>query len=438
MPRLTKLHIVTFGCQMSAADAEELARPLRARGLTTVGSPREADAIIVNTCTVRQHAEDRAVSYIGRLRPWKAERPEGLLIVAGCAAERVGAYIRRKFPYVDLVVGARSTEDYPRIVEEALKRRYDWREENHNAWPRGRSSGASVPQAAVERPPISAYLTIMRGCDYSCSYCIVPSVRGRELHRPFDTVLAEAGRLAAAGARELTLLGQTVNGWRSQGRDFADLLRAVAAVDGVERVRFMSPHPHHLSPRLIGAMAGTRGICPYLHLPVQSGSDRVLRSMRRNYSSEEFLDRVGALREAVAGIEITTDFLVGFPGESERDFEATVELAERLDAAAAYCFKFSARKGTDAASFEGQVPEEVIVRRHRRLLDLCEERRRAHLQAQVGRRVEVLLEDERHGHTEHFFSARLDKPGKPGTLVRATVVATAQAGVSARTDPDSA
>jgi tRNA-2-methylthio-N6-dimethylallyladenosine synthase len=298
------------------------------------------------------------MSYLGRLRPWKEARPDGLLIVAGCAAERLGDSILRKFPFVDLVVGAKSIDRYPEILEEALKRRFDWEKDNEGAW----------PQAQAARSPVSAYLTIMRGCNYTCAYCIVPAVRGRELYRPFDTIVEEARRLAAAGARELMLLGQTVNSYREGGRDFADLLRAVAAVDGLSRIRFMSPHPYYLTDRMIEAMAETPEVCPHLHLPLQSGSDRLLRRMRRNYTAEQFLERAEALRRAVGGIELTTDVIAGFPGETEEDFQASLEVVRRLDPAAAYCFKFSAREGTEAASFADPLPAALIEERHRRLL----------------------------------------------------------------------
>ncbi|MCX5789388.1 MAG: MiaB/RimO family radical SAM methylthiotransferase [Elusimicrobia bacterium] len=455
-----KLHIVSFGCQMSAADGDELAQPLLERGLETVDDLGHADAVIVNTCTVRQHAEDRAISYIGRLREWKEQRPEGLVVVAGCVAERIGARIRRQFPFVDLVVGAKSIDRYPELLEEALRRRFDWKKENRGAWPKAgparlatksrslpprsfssggvsgryqRPDAAAVPEAyQADGAPVSAYLTIMRGCNYACTYCIVPAVRGRELYRPFGTILEEARRLAASGARELMLLGQTVNSYREGGRDFADLLRAVAAVEGIERIRFMSPHPHYLTARMIEAMARTPAVCPHLHLPVQSGSDRILRRMRRNYTVRQFLDRVDALRAAVAGIEITTDFIAGFPGETEAEFEASLDLVRRLDPAATFCFKFSARDGTEAASFDGRIPEAVIERRHQRLLQLAESRRQAHLEAQVGRTVRVLLEDGRHGHTEHYVNARLEKAARPGTIVAAAVVSTAATGLRCR------
>lgn len=419
-----RLHVVTFGCQMSAADGVELARPLLERGLSLVGSPDEADAVIVNTCTVRQHAEDRALSLLGRLREWKEARPERFLVVAGCAAQRLGECIQKRFPYVDLVVGAKSIEQYPSILDEALARRYDWTVENAGAWPE-----AEAPAAGT----IKAYVTIMRGCNYSCTYCIVPSVRGRELYRPFETVLAETRRRVSEGAREIMLLGQTVNSYRSpSGGDFADLLRAVGSIDGVARVRFMSPHPFYVGPRMINAMAETPAVCPHLHLPLQSGSDAVLRRMRRNYTAAEFLDKVSAFRRAVPGAAVSTDAIAGFPGETEGDFRATLDVLRAFEPSFSYCFKFSPRQGTEAAAYTEPIEEPVKEERLGRLLALTEGLQRAHLARRVGRPIRVLLEDATHGRTPDFFHARLSEPATPGAIVDAVVTAVVRQGLAAR------
>lgn len=424
-----KLFVQAYGCQMSAADAEEMSRPLKARGFSAARTLQEADAVILNTCTVRQHAEDRAVSFIGRLRPWKERRPQRLLIVAGCAAQRLGGWIQERFPFVDLVVGARSIEQYPGLVAEALRRRFDWAAENAGVWP-----GLRAPE---ERPasPASAFLTVMRGCNYSCSYCVVPLVRGREAYRPLQAVLEEARERAEGGAREIMLLGQTVNSYRGPGgEDFADLLRALDGVEGLERVRFMSSHPFHLNERMLRAMAECRTACPHLHLPLQSGSDRVLRAMRRNYTAAGFLDKVGRLRRAVPGIAVTTDLIVGFPGEDEDDFGRTLDALDRLDPCSAYCFKFSPRPGTAAAALPERVEEPVIESRHARLLSSVEARTRRHLRAWAGRRARVLLETPSSGRTEHFFRAKVDLPGKPGQIVSGTVAGASDAGLEVARD----
>ncbi|MBI3298332.1 MAG: tRNA (N6-isopentenyl adenosine(37)-C2)-methylthiotransferase MiaB [Elusimicrobia bacterium] len=418
-----KLLVISFGCQMSTADGAEMARPLRARGFESASGLGDADAVILNTCTVRQHAEDRALSQIGRLKPWKEERPGRLLIVAGCAAERIGAWIEERFPYVDLVVGAKSIEAYPAILDQALKRSFDWARDDAPAW----------PAAAQEQAGAGAYVTVMRGCNYACTYCIVPAVRGPELYRPFDTVLAEAGAALSAGARELTLLGQTVNSWRDgSGRDFSDLVRAVDALPGVARQRFMSPHPFFLTPKLMRAMADCATVAPHLHLPAQSGSDRMLKAMKRNYTSMSYLAKTETLRTMVPGLALSTDFIVGFPGETEEDFRATLEFASAGDFCTAYCFKYSAREGTAAASAPDPVDETVKDERLARLLELVEANMRRRLDAMVGTRVRVLLEDATDGRTQFHFRARLDEPGVPGTLVDAVVTGRTDTALKAR------
>lgn len=423
-----KLHTISFGCQMSAADGEEMSRPLRARGYALTSDVEEADAVVLNTCTVRQHAEDRAVSLIGRLRAWKERRPERFLIVAGCAAERIGEWIERRFPHVDLVVGARSIEQYPAMLEQALKRRYDWARDNDGAWP---EAGAHGPGA--EASPVSAYVTVMRGCNYSCAYCIVPAVRGREVYRPLETVLEEVRARAAAGAREVMLLGQTVNSYRDPaGRDFADLLRAVQRAEGVERVRFVSPHPFFLNERMARAMAECPKVAPHLHLPAQSGSDAILKAMRRNYTRAGYLEKVSALRRLVPDLALSTDLIVGFPGETEADFQATLDFAAEADFCAAYCYKFSPREGTPAESMAETVPEPVKEERLALLLEAMEAAAARHLNALIGRRVRVLLETETDGRTQYHFKARLDRPAEPGRIVEAEVTGTTKTALKAR------
>ena len=417
-----RLLVISFGCQMSVADGDEMARPLRERGFTAAEGLEDADAMILNTCTVRQQAEDRAVSHIGRLRRWKEQRPERLLIVAGCAAERLGGWLKSRFPFIDLVVGAKSIEQYPGILEAALNEKFSWARDNEGAW-----SAQPEPRTA------SGFVTIMRGCNYSCTYCIVPAVRGPELYRPLDAVLEQTRALAAAGTREVTFLGQTVNSWRDpQGRDFSDLLRAADAVEGLERIRFMSPHPFFMGPRLVSAMAECAKVAPHMHLPAQSGSDRILKAMRRNYTASALLDKVMALRDAVPGIQVSTDFIAGFPGETEADFEATLALAREGDFSAAYCFRFSAREGTEAAGMGGQLPDEVKEERLARLLGLVDAQTRRHLDAMVGRKVRIILDDATDGRTEGCFRARLEEAGRPGDIVDAVVTARTDTALKAR------
>lgn len=409
-----KLFIRSFGCQMSVADAEEMARPWLARGFTPTGVMDEADALILSTCTVRQHAEDKAVSEIGRLLPWKQADPNRFLIVAGCAAERIGPWIRKRFPHVDLVVGAKTMPQYPQVLEEAVRERFDWGPERES-FPDHQPKGAAHSES-------SAFVTIMRGCNYACTYCIVPSVRGRELYRPFDTILEESRRAVAAGAKEIILLGQTVNSYKApSGEDFSDLLRAVDSVSGVERIRFTSPHPFYLNDRLAAAMAECGRVMPHLHLPAQSGSDRLLKAMRRNYTVEEYLERTGRLRTLIPDLALSTDLIVGFPGETEAEFRMTLDFVEKGDFCSAYCFKFSARETTPAAAMEGKIPEPEIERRLDLLLKAVNARTRKHLRAMVGTRVKLLLEDKTDGRTQYHFKGRLDAPGEPGSIVEAEV-----------------
>lgn len=405
-----KLFSYTFGCQMNLADSEEMSRPLRAKGFSAAATLEEADCVLVNTCTIRDHAEHKAWSLLGRLEEWKAE-PGRMLIVAGCAAQHLGDKIQERFPYVDLVVGARSIEQYPELLEAALK----------SKWP---SEDAAF--SAEQRPPVpppgalAAHITVMRGCNYTCSYCIVPAVRGRESYRPKDEILAEARAHAERGGLEVNLVGQTVNSWKHGGEDFADLLRSVAAVPGLLRVRFISPHPFFLNERLARAMAETPNVSPHMHLPVQSGSDRILKAMRRNYTAESYLEKLAMLRSIHPEVAVTTDFIVGFPSETDEDFRLSLELFDRADFDAAYCFKYSPREGTEAALHSGQVPEELKEERLARLLDFAEARAKDKAGRQIGKTVEVLLEDPQYGRTGGYLKMRLEAPAA-GPLAKAVV-----------------
>ena len=417
-----RLHVVTFGCQMSVADGEELASPLKGRGFTAVADADTADAIVLNTCTVRQHAEDKALSLIGRLREWKDKDPERVLIVAGCAAERLGPWIQKRFPYVDLVVGAKSIEDYPQIVEEALGARFDALAETRQTF--------SEPAEDLDKPtgwssPVSAFVTIMRGCNYSCSYCIVPAVRGRELYRPYETVMAEARAKVALGAKEITLLGQTVNSWNESGIRFPDLLRRIGKIEGLERLRFESPHPYYVSEDLFAAMAETPAVCEQLHLPIQSGSDRLLKVMKRNYNAASILDQDYRLRRAIPSIEVSTDIIVGFPSETDEDFERTLDLVKALKPSWSYTFKYSPREGTESAGMPDDVPEDVKADRLERLNQLCDKLTEDALAARVGKVVEVLDEQGGFGRTRDGFKVAWPEAGK-GRMVAVRVTGTSK------------
>lgn len=418
-----RLHVVTFGCQMSVADGEELASPLKGRGFTAVAEPDAADAIILNTCTVRQHAEDKALSLIGRLREWKGARPERVLIVAGCAAERLGPWIQKRFPYVDLVVGAKSIEDYPMIVEEALGARFDMLKESRESFP------AAIED--IEKPtgwssPCSAFVTIMRGCNYSCSYCIVPAVRGRELYRPYETVMSEARAKVTLGAKEITLLGQTVNSWNENGIRFPELLRRMGTIEGLERLRFESPHPHFVNDDLIAAMAETPAACEQLHLPIQSGSDRLLKIMKRNYDSALILDKTARLRRAIPFVEVSTDIIVGFPSETDEDFERTLDLVRAFRPSWSYTFKYSPREGTESAGLADGVPAEVKEERLQRLNALCDGLTKDALVSRVGKTVSVLDEEGGFGRARDGFRVSWPESGTAGKLVSVRITGTSK------------
>lgn len=428
-----RLHVVTFGCQMSVADGEELASPLTGRGFTAVGEPADADAIVLNTCTVRQHAEDKALSFIGRLRDWKEKDPERVLIVAGCAAERLGPWIQKRFPYVDLVVGAKSIEDYPRIVEEALGARFDALAESRQAF---------APEI-LDKPtgwasPCTAFVTIMRGCNYSCSYCIVPSVRGRELYRPYETVMAEVREKVGRGAKEITLLGQTVNSWHAPegGAEirFPELLRRLGRVEGLERIRFESPHPHFVNDDLVEAMATTKNVCEQIHLPLQSGSDRLLKVMRRNYDAASILDKTARLRRAIPFVEVTTDIIVGFPSETDEDFERTLDVVKALRPSWSYTFKYSPREGTESAGMADDVPDAVKEERLQRLNVLCDALTEEALAARVGKTVDVLDEGGGFGRTRDGFKVSWTGSGPAGRTVKVRVTGTSKRILKGETD----
>jgi tRNA-2-methylthio-N6-dimethylallyladenosine synthase len=426
-----RLHVVTFGCQMSVADGEELASPLKGRGFTAVAEPETADAIVLNTCTVRQHAEDKALSLIGRLREWKDKDPERVLIVAGCAAERLGPWIQKRFPYVDLVVGAKSIEDYPKIVEEALGARFDAMAETRQAF---EPEAENTDKPTGWSSSVSAFVTIMRGCNYSCSYCIVPAVRGRELYRPYETIMAEARAKVALGAKEITLLGQTVNSWNEAGLRFPELLRRMGTIEGLERLRFESPHPFFVNEDMIDAMATTKNVCGQLHLPIQSGSDRLLKIMRRNYTAADILEKTARIRTAMPKIELSTDIIVGFPSETDEDFERTLDLVKAMKASWAYTFKYSPREGTESAGMADDVPEAVKADRLERLNRVCDELTEDALKRRVGTVVSVLDEGGGYGRTRDGFKTSWEGAGTTGREIAVRVTGTSKRILKGETD----
>ncbi len=424
-------HIRTFGCQMNEHDSERLAGLLLADGLVPAEGDATADVVVLNTCTIRENADLKLYSALGHLKAAKAARPGLQVVVAGCLAQRERGAIADRAPWVDVVVGTHNLTATPGLLARAA-----------TEGPVVAVLDAPDPEvardatpalSAVRDVPYAAWMTIQTGCDNSCSYCIVPDVRGGEISRPLTDLVAEAELLASRGVTEVTLLGQNVN---SYGRDltgrgplFAELLRAVGSVEGIERIRFTSPHPKDLRPETIAAMAETSAVCPQLHLPLQSGSDRMLTAMRRGYRAERYLERVAAARAAIEDLALTTDIIVGYPGETDEDFEATLEVAAAADYDSAFTFIFSPRAGTRAATLTDQfVPDEIVRERFARLKDLLDRSALAHHAARVGRREEVLVEgpskravDVWSGYTRQgkltHFPASSDVRVRPGALV---------------------
>ena len=385
-------HIRTFGCQMNEHDSERIAGLLVADGLVPTDDVTDADVVVLNTCCIRENADNRLYGELGHLKSIAARRPGMQIAVGGCLAQKDRDLVRRRASHVDVVFGTHNLERAPALLRQAA------------------SNGPVVeildePVAAEGAPPLqavresahTAWVTIQVGCDNSCAFCIVPQVRGPEVSRPFADLVSEVAALADSGVTEVTLLGQNVN---SYGRDltrrrplFAELLRAVGDVPGIRRVRFTSPHPKDLRPETIAAMAEVDAVCEHLHLPLQSGSNRVLAAMRRGYTAERYLERLAAARRAVPDLAVTTDVIVGFPGETEDDFVATLAVAAEAAYDSGYTFIFSPRPGTRAAAMtDALVPDDVVAERFERLRVVVERSALARHQARLGRVEEVLVE----------------------------------------------
>jgi tRNA-2-methylthio-N6-dimethylallyladenosine synthase len=402
MPAPKKLHLRTWGCQMNVYDGERMAEALStdalgADGYEMTDRPEEADLVLLNTCHIREKAAEKVYSELGRLKALKAARPGMKIGVAGCVAQAEGAEIVARQPAVDLVVGPQAYHRLPQLVARGGGVDTDMPpEDKFDHLPRSRRPAA--------RP--TAFLTVQEGCDKFCAFCVVPYTRGAEVSRPAARLLEEARALADRGVREVTLLGQNVNAYHGEGPDgrvwsLARLIWAMAEIEGLARIRFTTSHPNDMTDELIAAHAECPKLMPYLHLPVQSGSDRVLRAMNRKHDAAAYVDLVDRLRAARPDIALSGDFIVGFPGETEAEFEETMALVRRVGYAQAYSFKYSARPGTPAAAKAGVDPA-VASERLRRLQSLLAEQQRAALAAHVGGEAEVLFE----------------KPGRlPGQLV---------------------
>jgi tRNA-2-methylthio-N6-dimethylallyladenosine synthase len=380
---MKRVYIETYGCQMNVADSELMLGVLRRDGYVSTESPAEADVMLVNTCAVRDNAEQRVIGRMGELQRYKREG--SVLGVVGCMAQRLGPALLAKVPRVDLVVGPDAYRNLPELLSQA-RQGHRSSDTEFRSW----EHYEDVPAARESGP--TAFVTVQRGCDYRCTFCIVPQTRGSERSRRLADVIREIAELAEQGTSEITLLGQTVNSYHDGQHDFADLLRAAGTVSGLRRLRFTSPYPTDFTPQVIEAMATTPAVCEHVHLPAQSGSNAVLRRMLRRYTRERYLEVVNQLRRAIPQITFSTDIIVGFPGETESDFEQTLSLVDAADFDDAYTFKYSLRDGTPAVRLRDHVPDEVASERLDRLVHLVRGRARQKNITRLGSVHEALVE----------------------------------------------
>jgi tRNA-2-methylthio-N6-dimethylallyladenosine synthase len=416
MTQSKKVFIRTFGCQMNEYDSEKMADVLAAaEGFEKTSDPADADLILFNTCSVREKAQEKVFADLGRMKPLKRARPQLMIGVAGCVASQEGEEIVRRAPYVDLVFGPQTLHRLPQLLEQ---RRATGRAQVDISFPEIEKFD-HLPPARVEGA--AAFVSIMEGCSKYCSFCVVPYTRGEEVSRPLADVMREVNHLAACGVKEVTLLGQNVNAYRGtledgEAVDFAFLLAQVAKVEGLERIRYTTSHPRDMTDDLIEAHRSIDQLMPFLHLPMQSGADAVLEAMNRRHSADDYRRLVDRLRAARPDLALSSDFIVGFPGETERDFAATLALVEQIGFAQAFSFKYSPRPGTPAAGMHGQVRDAVKSERLARLQSLLTDQARAFNQGTVGRVLPVLLERPgRHpgqqvGRTPYLQAVHLEAP----------------------------
>jgi tRNA-2-methylthio-N6-dimethylallyladenosine synthase len=402
---MPNVHIKTYGCQMNERDSEQVAKMLGERGYRMTSDEAEADVILLNTCSVRDMAEQKAIGKMGMLRKLRKARPHLVLGYLGCMAQARGGSLTKTSPDVDLVVGTQKFHRVADYVDELLRRRLEARIDDQRLpivdVEEEDDSQATIREQDLAPGQCAAFVSIMQGCNMRCAFCIVPQTRGEERGRTIGEIVAEVNGLAARGVREVTLLGQIVNLY---GRHefsamdgtspFVQLLEAVCGVDGIERVRFASPHPIGFKADLIAAFGRLPKLAEHVHLPLQSGSDRILKIMRRGYSADTFRELLGRLRAERPGIAITTDIIVGFPGETDEDYAATRALADEVGFDNAFVFRYSPRQNTPAATMGGQVPEAVKEWRNKDLLDVVNRHVARHLGALVGQQVEILCEGE--------------------------------------------
>jgi tRNA-2-methylthio-N6-dimethylallyladenosine synthase len=414
-----RFHVTTFGCQMNEHDSERMKGMLASLGYAEAPARDEADLILFNTCSIREAADSRFVAHLHQAKGVKARRPDVVIGVGGCWAQSVKEDVFRQFPFVDVAFGPGQVHKLAEfLTSDSLTAQGYFEFEGF--------TGHLPAQRARE---FQAWVQISVGCNCRCSYCIVPSTRGREVSRPFEELVEEAATQVADGVREITLLGQNVNSYgrdlRPQRRSFAELLRALDAIEGLDRLRYTSPHPKDMREDVIRAHAELPSVCEHIHLPLQSGSSPILKAMRRTYDRGRYMDRVALIREHVPDCAITTDIIVGFPGETEEDFAQTLEVCEEVGYDGAFTFVFSPRRGTEAASFtERLVPHEVKVERMERLVEVVQRRANVRAQRFVGRTLDVLVEgpsrtdpSKLRGRSRHNKTVNFTGLAAPGEIV---------------------
>ena len=389
MSRTKTYHITTFGCQMNEHDSETIAGMLSEMGFSQAPERDGADVVVINTCSVRENADKRFFGTLGQLKHIKKDNPDFTVCVCGCMMQQqhIIDSIKSKYPWVDVIFGTHNIHEFPRLLETVLSEK----EKIIDVWENGGDIIEGLPAKRLYRH--KAFVNIMYGCNNFCTYCIVPYTRGRERSRKACDILEEVRRLTEDGVREVTLLGQNVNSYMGEdGTDFSDLIYRLNEVEGLERIRFMTSHPKDLSDKLIQAYRDCEKLCDYIHLPVQSGSSRILKKMNRKYTKDDYLRLVEKLKAAVPHIAISTDIITGFPGETEEDFEETLDLVSQVEYDSAFTFLYSIRKGTPAAEYEDQIPEEIKHERFNRLVELVNEISARKNAAYVGKTVKVLVD----------------------------------------------
>src|SRR5215218_4877458 len=412
--------IKNFGCQMNVYDGERMADLLSERGMTSAPEGDEADFVVLNTCHIREKAAEKAYSEVGRLRREDGSRP--LVALAGCVAQAEGAEAKRRSSMIDMVVGPQAYHRLPEMVAEAVR----------GARPVDTDMPAiskfdALPQRRRAAP--SAFLSVQEGCDKFCTYCVVPYTRGAEISRPWGDIVAEAHQLVDSGAREIVLLGQNVNAWADGSRGLAKLIRALAKIDGLERIRYTTSHPMDMTDALIAAHGEVDKLMPYMHLPVQSGSNRILKAMNRSHTTETYLAILEKMRTARPDIALSGDFIVGFPGETEEDFTATLNLVDEVGYASAYSFKYSPRPGTPAATMEDQIAPEVMDDRLSRLHARINSHQVAFNRSRIGKETEVLIERKGRragqmiGRSPWLQSVHVETDAAPGDIVPVVLAA---------------